>query len=807
MFTGRRDDQVKLRGQRIELGEINSTILRNDQVQDCTSMIVGDKDQGQRQQLISFFVPRRLGSSEGDQQSSLIDAIFVDLSAKLPRYMVPSALIPVEVIPMTTVKKIDVRQLTERFRTLTPDDLQSYSREQGLPVTDVLSPTEQEVAQIISEATHTPFEQIRVNTSLFSIGLDSISAIYVAKKLRNSGFGQVDVSLILHHSSVGELSRMIAKTTDDKSQSVRSNSVAGSNGTDGLEGKVIQEIKNDFEAAGHRIQLVIPCTALQEAMLSRTVSHGKNAYWNHILFEFYGDTEKLRDVWQRMVARHDILRTCFVPTQDARFSFAQVILEGISLPFNTLETTDVNLEISKQKSKLAQHNDEKHKVPHALTVITEAGTGQKMLLFSIHHAVHDGEAMSLLFKEMENAYEGKPLSPTTQFHQFVDYITAYQGHEDEPFWSNYLSGMAHSCLCSQRAISRSDGASQIWTTRQELDISFTDLETGCNNLSATPLSVFQASWAQLLSAYLQSSDICFGTVLSGRTALLEGVENIIGPCFNVLPIRIKVSSTRLNTDVVKIAQEANADILAHQHTSLRQIQKRNSKDGRSLFDSIVLFQRPAAELDSRLWKLVSEAGEMDFPIILEIVPSTSLNNINILLHTDSSQISHEDAQSIMKDFIDTVTHTIRYPLARISDGKGKDALPSIALTARGNIVKDSTHTEASSTLTNGYVNLTDEENLVRDFMSELSKYEPQAIRHDTTIFQLGLDSINTVQISRMLKDKGYAVSAADILEVRFIIMIISTSILTKSHTESEYEPDCGTAQKTEQRNIIEIFRI
>lgn len=768
MFTGRRDDQVKLRGQRIELGEVNSTILQNPQVQDCTSMIVGDKDQIQRQQLISFFVPRHLISSEGqgdDQQPGLIETIFQELSAKLPPYMVPSALIPVEVIPMTTVKKIDVRKLTEIFRALTPDNLQNYSREQGLPVTDVLSPTEQEIAQIISEATHVPMHQIRVNTPLFSIGLDSISAIYVAKKLRNSGFGQVDVSLILRYSSVGELSRMISKITEDQLQSSTPGSEPQSNCMDGFEGEVIQEIKDDFEAAGQRVQMVIPCTALQEAMLSRTFSHGKNAYWNHILFEFYGNTERLREVWQQMVARHDILRTCFVATKDARFSFAQVILEDISLPFLTLETIDVDLEISKQKSNLSQHNDEKHKVPHALTVITGVGTGQKVLLFSIHHAIHDGEAMTLLFKEVENVYMGKRLPPATQFHHFVNYITANQGHEDEPFWYNYLSGMFHSRLCAQRALSKSDKASQIQTTRQKLGMSFTDFERGCNALSATPLSVLQASWAQLLSAYLESSNICFGTVLSGRTAVLEGIEGIIGPCFNVLPIRVKVSSKALNIDVIKIAQEANADLLAHQHTSLRHLQKRFSKDGRSLFDTIVLFQRPAAELNSRLWKLVSEEGEMDFPVVLEIVPSTSLDNVSILLHTDSSQISHEDAQSIMKDFINTVIHTIRHPLARIPDGKVKDDLPSIALIARENLVKASVPTEASSTLTNGHAELTTEENLVRDVMSDLSKYEPQAIRHDTTIFQLGLDSINAVQISRMLKDKGHVVSVADILEV------------------------------------------
>lgn len=766
MFTGRRDDQVKLRGQRIELGEINSTILRNTLVHDCTSMIVGDKDQGQQQRLVSFFVARRLSSSEGegdDQQAGLIDGIFKYLSANLPPYMIPSALIPVEMIPMTTVKKIDVRKLTEMFHILTPNDLQSYSREQGLSVTDVLSPTEQEIAQVISEATHTPLEQIRVNTSLFSIGLDSISAIYVAKKLRSSGFGQVDVSLILRHSSIGELTRIVSKTTDDPSHSKTSNSVVQGSGMNGLEVKVIQEIKDDFEAAGHRVQLVIPCTALQEAMLSRTISHGQNAYWNHILFEFYGEVEKLREVWQQMIARHDILRTCFVATKDVKFSFAQVIVENISLPFSVLETTDMNLEISKQKSTLAQHNNEEHKVPYTLTVITDVNTGQKRLLFSIHHAIHDGEAMSLLFKEMESSYEGNSLSPTTQFHQFVNYIRG--GHEDEPFWSSYLNGMASSHLCGQRTILKSDEASQIRTTSQELEISFTEFEKGCNDLSATSLSVFQASWAQLLSTYLQSPYICFGTVLSGRTALLEGVGNIIGPCFNVLPIRVKVPPKVLNIDVIQAAQEANTEILAHQHTSLRQIQKKFSKDGRSIFDSIVLFQRPAAELDSRLWKLVSEEGEMDFPVILEIVPSTSLNNILILLHTDTSRVSHEDAQVIMKDFIDTVIHKINYPLARASDGKGKDKLPSIALIARENLTKNSNHTQASSTLTNGHVGLTDKETLVAEVMSELSKYEPQTIRHDTTIFQLGLDSINAVQISRILKERGYAISAAEILEV------------------------------------------
>lgn len=761
IFTGRRDDQVKLRGQRIELGEINSTILRNKQIRDCTSIIVGDKTQGQQQQLISFFVPQH--SSAKDVETNLvnlIEYIFEDLSAKLPPYMIPSSLIPVEVIPMTTVKKVDIRNLTEKFRTLSPEELQKYSRTRVGPVADVLNPTEQAIAKIISQATHTPMENFRVNTSLYSIGLDSISAIYVAKKLRESGFGQVDVSTILRNSSVGGLARVIEKNRDivngAKSLPARSNS---------LDDGIVQEIKDRFEVAGHKVQSVIPCTALQEAMLSRTVLHDKKAYRNYILLELYGDVQKLHGVLQHMVERHEILRTCFVDTEDAKFSFAQVILNSIFLPFVTVETSNLELEIRKQKSIFAEHDNDHFRVPYSFAVITDTCTGQRRLLFSIHHAIHDGEAMDILFKEIERAYEGISLKPAPQFHQFVDYILSGDLEEDDRFWSEYLKNISYSYMCPQRAISKGSEEPLIEVTQLELGISLQDFETACNNLSVTLLSMFQASWALLLSRYTLSTDICFGAVLSGRTAPLDGVENIIGPCFNVLPVRLQLSAAALNTDVVKMAQRANVDILAHQHTSLRHIQKMFSKHGQSLLDSIILFQRPTEELDSRLWKMVSEEGVMDFPVILEIIPSTRKNSISILLHTDSCQIPSADARAIAKDFVDLIVHTITYPLTRIVNEKVEDDVPSIVRIAREYRATDSAAKNPTSESIVETSTLSHEESVVRDVMSDLSKYDPQAIRHDTTIFQLGLDSINAVQISRILKDKGYSVSAAEILEV------------------------------------------
>ncbi|OKL60449.1 hypothetical protein UA08_04403 [Talaromyces atroroseus] len=766
MFTGRRDDQVKLRGQRIELGEISNVILHNEKTRDCTSMIVSNKDKGQ-EQLISFFIPERSRFTEhefDDELTVLINRLYEDLSAKLPPYMIPSSLIPIALIPMTAVKKIDTKKLTEKFHLLTPDDLHRYSRSRPISVTDNLTSAEEGIARIISQATQTPLEHLRVNTSLYSIGLDSLSAIYVSKRLRESGFGQIDISLILRNSSIGELAKAIERAKDERDGSIGLPALRKSGF---FEDDIVQKIIVDFEKiANLKVESVIPCTALQEAMLSRTASHDKHVYWNHILLEFYGDAGRLRDVLQQMVCRHGILRTCFVGTSDARYSFAQVILESISLPFISVETTDMNVELRNQKSALAQHIHEPYRVPYSISVVTDTCTKQKFLLVSIHHAIHDGEAMSLLFKEIEDAYEGSSLPPAIQFHQFVDYMLAENHTEHGSFWVEYLRDISVSHICSQRAAPEEGPQFEIF--QQDLGITLTNFETACKNLSVTPLTVLHASWARLLSLYTNSSDICFGTVVSGRTALLDGVEDIIGPCFNVLPIRVQISPNALNIDVVRTAQKANADILAHQHTSLRDIQKKFSRQGRPLFDSIVLFQRPARDMKPELWRLVSEEGEMDFPIILEVIPSTRLNNISIHLHTDASQVPSADARMIVDDFIDLVFHTIKYPLTRgldklFSQG-GK--LPSVVRIAKELRIMDSTteNVTSPSHVMAGILELSGEETLVRDVMSVLSKYEQGTIKRETTIFQLGLDSINAVQISRILKDKGYAVSAADILE-------------------------------------------
>ncbi|KAH8695924.1 nonribosomal siderophore peptide synthase SidC [Talaromyces proteolyticus] len=762
MFVGRRDDQVKLRGQRVELGEINSAILFNSEAQDCASMIVGDKSNS-RQQLVSFFVPRLLFTPMefNDELKHSIKILFESLTARLSSYMVPSYLIPVEAIPMTIVKKIDNRKLKDMFEMLSPAELEKFSQSQGDTHSTELSEDEEKVANIISQATKIPLELLRPSTSLYNVGIDSISAIHVSRLLRKSGFGQVDVSLILRHSSIGALSRAIRKKTlqeqeynESQTIDLEKNSLLGD--------ELVQKVLKDFYSAGHKVEAVIPCTALQEAMLSRTISNEDNAYCNHILLEFKGDFGKLRDTMQQMACRHEVLRTCFVTTNNARFTFVQAILQTVSIPWTVVETTDLAMEILSQKSLFATHAQQPFTVPYSIVALTEAFTDKKVLLFSIHHALHDGQAMALLLKEIETSYAGGQLPVPTQFRQFVNYILANSEEDTNPFWNKYLDGIPGSLLFPSLTTDPMARSHSIDIYKEQFELPLTEFETMCKNLSVTPLSLIQGAWAMLLSIYTTSSDICFGNVFSGRTIPLEGIEDIIGPCFSVLPVRFQVSNTALSLDVVKSAHKANIDIMAYQHTSLRQISKKLS--GKPLFDSIVLLQPPVTELDHELWQMLSEEGDMDFPVILEILPSVRHDNLSIHLHVNSRQVTVVDAKTIIKDFTDLVIQILRYPLSKAIDHRNLRDLPTIAQKARDfrESIAVNGKKELGSRLAG--LQLSDEELRVRDIISRLSGCDPQIIKHDTTIFQLGLDSINAIQISAFLKDAGYLVSAADILE-------------------------------------------
>ncbi|PGH18000.1 hypothetical protein AJ80_04621 [Polytolypa hystricis UAMH7299] len=766
-FTGRRDDQVKIRGQRVELTEIDQAIIGHPSVKDCTT-IIAEVGKNGVQQLVSFWVTTASSSSLADEfRRIVVLELFEHIRGVLPPYMVPSMLILIGVIPLTGYGKTDKRELLRHLDMMERQSSDLYSCAREVNGDDrQLSDTEAEIVQALSEVTGAPIGDIGLYTSFYQLGLDSISAVSLSRRLKLAGLGQVDISTIMRHSSVETLSRAIKSTRRNdmldkyilKLDSLFSDDV-------------IEIAKRDIENAGNAIRRVLPCTPLQEAMLSRKSANNSTAYYNNLIFEVAYDADIIRGAWNTLMKRHDILRTCFVPTSDARFAFAQVVLDAVEMPWKSITASNDEIQSAIEKQKSDVQKSTETLVPYAFTLFENTDNGMKLLLLSIHHALYDAEAMTQLLVEAEMVSLGKELPPAVPFDLYLEEMVSLDTKKSDSFWCQYLSDMPSMPLV------RTDlkHPTSFGSTSVDLKISLSGLLETCKSLSSTLLSLFQTVWAKLLVCYLERSDICFGNVFSCRNQPIDGVERIVGPCFNTLPVRVKVSPSARNIDMMQDLLRCNTDIIPYQLTSLRRLQSNLRKDGTRLFDTLVLLQSGSPSLNENIWKLVDEDGDMDFPIVCEITQHRENDKIQVCLHHDRSLVSSKDAEGMLGELVVLLDHVLEYPSARVDDSSVlEQAIPSF-------VERMKLEYKSRETVYGNHVNgetlssreWSPEAIQVREVLSTLSKIDPIHIEHNTTIFQLGLDSINAVQLSASLRSKGYEISATDILEAPSVASITS----------------------------------
>jgi ferricrocin synthase len=208
-FNGRIDDQVKLRGQRLELGEINAVIQEaTSDVSEVATLVIKHPSQ-QKEQLVVFVSKKRqtadkakptnsldiLNDNDGDISDFLV-CIKNAAQSKLPGYMVPTHIIPIPSLPLTPNNKIDAKALKAFFSALSPERLQSLSslfkETRSLAEKDI-----QGVVQVLAQFARIESDSISPNTSIYDIGLDSISVIGLAQHFRDAGYQNAQVSMIM----------------------------------------------------------------------------------------------------------------------------------------------------------------------------------------------------------------------------------------------------------------------------------------------------------------------------------------------------------------------------------------------------------------------------------------------------------------------------------------------------------------------------------------------------------------------------------------------------------------------------------
>ncbi|KAM3512625.1 hypothetical protein MY11210_003719 [Beauveria gryllotalpidicola] len=743
VILGRIDDQVKLRGQRIEAAEINGIVSRVSSATAAVTMVLKQID-SMGEWLVTFYVQDKAAEDFRilEPDAAAHDQIFAELHAKLLSYMVPSYLIPVSRIPLTSSGKVDKRAINATFTQLSKDYLKTVAHNSVKEDDEDWNNTEQAIASLMAASLKVSRNDIGRWTPLAILGLDSLSAIQVSRSLTKEFRTTVSISCILQHPTIAQLARKLHFSHE-------SDDVAIAN--DYFSPEFQQSVTAMLAEENKEVVEILPCSPLQEAMVSR----GKTSYYNKSLLRLHVDPYKMRGYWQHMCERHSILRTCFVSTNSSRYPVAQVALAKWELPWHEFTVTQPSLEDAiHDHLALVPEPLETNTPPLSLALIRYGETG--FLSFICHHALYDGVAMECLWREVEALARGEQLRPSVAQGPFISEIMKLPS-TSQTFWKQQFSNFQPSILFRKPNGKAVQQATHSLTVERSLH----KTQHQIKSLGISLLSLCQATMARLLAIVSQKSDVCFGNVMNGRTIGLEGIERLVAPCFNTVPIRQDMPDSLSNIDLAKSLLALNTSMLEHQFTPLRQVQKIAATERRSLFDSLLLVQQPLQEMDVNIWTLEEDAGVMDLPLVCEITPCPNLNTLVLDVHYDMSAVPHVAAAGIAKLFKNILMQILESPHAVLDRRSIPESLLDQVHLRQPCFFDDNEdqyETEDSDS------SWTDEELAVRAVLSELSQTPTQRIDRTTSLFKLGLDSINAVQVAAILRQKDYSISASDIIE-------------------------------------------
>ena len=202
-FIGRADDQVKLRGQRLEIAEINQVIKKGvKSIRDVATLVIKHVKSG-RMQLVSFFEPssaKERGSTlcllKGDEPCEIALGVKEACQEKLPPYMIPTHFIPVNRIPLSSNNKVESNQLKAFYNRISASELQSLTIS-PYESQSAWSDTERRIVALLTDATGINADLIMRSSSIFRLGLDSISIINFARALKHEGFANAQIPIIM----------------------------------------------------------------------------------------------------------------------------------------------------------------------------------------------------------------------------------------------------------------------------------------------------------------------------------------------------------------------------------------------------------------------------------------------------------------------------------------------------------------------------------------------------------------------------------------------------------------------------------
>lgn len=556
--------QVKLRGQRVELGEVEEVVLRTPGVKGVVASVI-------RGGMVVFVGG---GVNRG--------VVLETCKQWLPRFMVPGDVVVFEELPRLPSGKADRKRLDREYaaREVVAEDEELGGEEERILV--------DAVGELLGVRPSR-------DASLIALGLDSIQAIRLVGVLRSHGYKLEVLDVLMSDTVTGIAALISSRDSEGPTKAPAPQDIFVVERFAAVRSVGMSKIPEQ-----HRKDVVdiLPCTSVQAAMLAETMRDA-SAYCNWILLELSGalDAVVIENAWRDIIERNEILRTGFVEVEDG---FAQVIWRTSHVGQFSM-CTEYKAEWSIMIEGLLEP-------PFAATLVK--GQDGWEISVRIHHVLYDGWCWEQILADFNMLLGGGTPKARPQFRSVVEYELSRSVEAKEASrvaWKEALEGFGMAKFPSLHA--HTAVGTGVGTEELALKVSRASYEAAARGMGVSPQTIVQAAWAFLLSFYVGSTDVVFGTVVSGRTTTMEGVEDVVGPTILTLPVRVDVERGRKVSDVVGNVARRGRECMVSE-VGLREIRKVCGMEG-PLFESLLVWQQTLEGVKEGMVKMVDSKDRLE----------------------------------------------------------------------------------------------------------------------------------------------------------------------------------------------------
>ncbi|KAK6815196.1 hypothetical protein RU639_008655 [Aspergillus parasiticus] len=583
-ILGRKDTQIKIHGQRIELREIEYHVQRSFHgAQLALVDVIVPADEGASGVLAGFILREDTKANAQSKCRALEPLLFDSPSQEfqlealktraqlydlLPNYMVPSVFVPLGYLPMSGTGKADRRVIQKHAAQLTRMELEAYTIINNAPKRAPSTKIEILLQHIMAEVIGLEAGNIGLDDSFFRLGGDSIMAMQLVACARDYGL-EFNVPDVFVHPTLSDLAHTARWALHDSIEKVIPPFSLLKN--EDIRKHVSDTATLQCAVAMSEIDDIYPCTALQEGLMALTAMK-PGAYMGQYIFTFPSsvDIGQFQAAWEATYQAIPILRTRIIHCE-GRGMFQVVVREKISWEIGDSHTAPMEVRLGGPLVRFG---------------LSKLGDRSASFQFSMtsHHAAYDGLSLSLILRQVERAYQGATL-PNQPFAPFIKYIEDVDTTNAESFWRSELSDLQAIPFPTLPSATYKPAPTK--HTEHVMHL----LQSRSSGRNTTLSTTIKLAWALVLAQYTASNDVVFGATVSGRSATVAGIDSLTGPTITTVPFRIHIQGDMLVEQALQAVQDKATTMAPFEQMGLQKIGRLGAEPASAcLFQSLVVIQ-------------------------------------------------------------------------------------------------------------------------------------------------------------------------------------------------------------------------